>query len=370
MDNLLTHITTGGDAVSAIAYADDLVILLQGESRKELESLGMRAIEKTNTWCKLNKMEIAVQKTTMLMLKGVLQRDPIIKLNNQSIKRSKTAKYLGVQLDKKLNFATHIEDMCNRSIKTMHNILSLSSRQYKIPLNIAQIYLSGVFSAIIGYSASVWAHRLLSVMPRLAVRRAHRGVLVRFVGAFASTSYEALAIVTDTLPIDYQIRQRAAIYWLRKGNQERVANVLGRQANTNRQIKQIIKSLWEEEWLASVKGARPRSFFPTLQHRQDMIHIVPTQGMVHYLTGHGPYPAHLLKLNLRDNDTCSCGEQGTPEHIVLRCATGDPIAIQLRLELENMDTIEILRDMNKAEILNKLANRISQLEYQKYTARH
>lgn len=51
------------------------------------------------------------------------------------------------------------------------------------------------------------------------------------------------------------------------------------------------------------------------QRAQINKYIKPTQGMVHFLTGHGAYPTYLNKHGLRETDTCDCGERGTPEHV-------------------------------------------------------
>ena len=39
--------------------------------------------------------------------------------------------------------------------------------------------------------------------------------------------------------------------------------------------------------------------------------------------GHGLFPAHLHRINLKPDDLCDCGEQGTLDHSVLRCCLLD-----------------------------------------------
>ncbi|KAG5864212.1 hypothetical protein JTB14_010020 [Gonioctena quinquepunctata] len=63
-------------------------------------------------------------------------------------------------------------------------------------------------------------------------------------------------------------------------------------------------------WSNSEKARRVYEIFPNLDFN-------PTSGLVHFLTGHGPYPQYLNRFNLKDNSLCECGEEGTPEHVVL-----------------------------------------------------
>ena len=88
---------------AAIAYADDLLLLVEGETRSKLETKSCRVMAVVDSWCKAAKLKIVTQKTTYLLMKGSLMRDPIIKLGNDSIHRRVTTKYLGVHLDEAAN---------------------------------------------------------------------------------------------------------------------------------------------------------------------------------------------------------------------------------------------------------------------------
>jgi len=59
------------------------------------------------------------------LFKGNLNfnRGPLIKIDEKSIKRQKEFKYLGVILDEKLNFRTHVTAVKNKAIKISHKIV-------------------------------------------------------------------------------------------------------------------------------------------------------------------------------------------------------------------------------------------------------
>jgi len=101
--------------------------------------------------------------------------------------------------------------------------------------------------------------------------------------------------------------------------------------------------------------------------------------MVHFLSSHGPYRTKLFELNIIASPECECGENLTPEHVVLECrinqqnddGTEKCRIVELRKELQaTTTTTEILRDETKREALDRLASAISHLEKMKYIETH
>lgn len=159
-------------------------------------------------------------------------RDPAIRLDGEIIRRRPVNKYLGIYMNEGLTFKDHIEKSCGKASALMQKIMSIARRQYRILLSVIGKYMGAVMASITGYGASLWAHRLLLVKPKTKVTKAQRGVLVRLSGAFSTVSFEALAVLMDVVPLDLELRRRAAGYWLRKGRQDKVQAVLGVQAET------------------------------------------------------------------------------------------------------------------------------------------
>lgn len=366
MDGLLKTLDHENGVRTAVAYADDLAVVIEGNSRLELENKAAEVMVALDSWCKSNKMKVAAGKTHYALMKGALQRDPSLRLAGRVVGRKQVNRYLGVELDEKLNFQVHIETISARATKIMQTILSIASRQYRIPLSAIRLYMSMVMTSIAGYGSSVWAFRLRLVKPKTELRRAQRGVMVRVSGAFSTVSFDALALVLNMIPIDLEIRRRSACYWLRRGQQEKVREVLGVHAWTKKEVWEVILREWQEDWQESQKGERVRAFFPTIIGRRNAEHVEPTRGLVHFLTGHGPYPQNLYRFGRRQDDICDCGERGTPEHMVYACPLVEQDVQQLRRELETVDTGEILRNPDKTSLLCRLADRISQRELEKF----
>jgi hypothetical protein len=106
MDSLLNEETEGCEY---IAYADDLALVIKRNSRKELETIAGEVFNKIEDWTEINKLEISTEKTKAILFKGKLDKEMLLNLKykDNRIKYYDTIRYLGLILDKKLNFIEH-----------------------------------------------------------------------------------------------------------------------------------------------------------------------------------------------------------------------------------------------------------------------
>jgi len=52
-----------------VAYADDLIVVINGNSRREIEQRGQEIVNEILDWCRLAKLEISKSKTEGTTLK-------------------------------------------------------------------------------------------------------------------------------------------------------------------------------------------------------------------------------------------------------------------------------------------------------------
>ena len=66
----------------AVAYMDDLLIIISENSRAQIETAGQIVIGIIEEWCEKKKLILSAQKTEMILLKGTLnsRRPPTLKL--------------------------------------------------------------------------------------------------------------------------------------------------------------------------------------------------------------------------------------------------------------------------------------------------
>ncbi|CAK1597196.1 unnamed protein product [Parnassius mnemosyne] len=84
MDDLLRLPLPEGVAMTA--YADDVTILIESQTRAGIESRARVTLDLVREWGLRNRLEFSSSKSTTMTVRGKLQRPPVIKLGGESIK--------------------------------------------------------------------------------------------------------------------------------------------------------------------------------------------------------------------------------------------------------------------------------------------
>ncbi|GIX87617.1 uncharacterized protein CEXT_760061 [Caerostris extrusa] len=84
------------------------------------------------------------------------------------------------------------------------------------------------------------------------------------------------------------------------------------------QLKQLFIQQWQEEWNTANTGRRTHNFIPKVSHNMSTNLLI-----TYFVTGHGPFPTYLNSFCITDNDTCLCGEPGSPDHYLFSCPLTD-----------------------------------------------
>ena len=229
--------------------------------------------------------------------------------------------------------------------------------------------LSALLHSVMGYAAGVWAHRARDVKTKILLRRTQRKVLLRFAGAFGTTSTMALLVVLGFWPIDLQIRLRGALYWLKNSKFNKIEEIIGFDARNKREMKDALIREWQEEWDTIEEGRRTHEIFPNIRKILRLTHLQPGPGLVHFLTGHGPYGVYLKRIKSRNNDNCDmCKVIDTPEHALFECAKARELCGDERQRLEGKSISEIASSQTHWLDLNTIANTISSVAKKQYHA--
>lgn len=121
--NDITNFVTN---VKISPYADDTAFYLSGPNKNVISNELTSAASKFSHWCKLNKLTLNPNKTKSIIYtpsrNKAYNHIPIINLDNMAIDRVEEFKYLGVILDKQLNFENHIRMVKLKSLCRMQTL--------------------------------------------------------------------------------------------------------------------------------------------------------------------------------------------------------------------------------------------------------
>ena len=104
-----------------MAYADDLLCMIEADNRKEIEDVGTEVMEMVVAWGNGVGVEISREKTVMMLLKGSLSdsRPPNVRVQDKRVKYVKEVKYLGIRISERMNFRPQVESLGGRVIRVM-----------------------------------------------------------------------------------------------------------------------------------------------------------------------------------------------------------------------------------------------------------
>ena len=170
-------------------YADDVTLVVSGESTQIINDKLNRCMAKMNNWLLENKLILNAEKTKVMqgaltppwvMLLGSHQRirsfaDPILRVlvAGQPLEWVQLFKYLGVTLDRHLTFKKHIENVSLIILQKLGIVRRLRNVLSKNQLT--QIYWGYVLPHIL-YCCNTWSKRSrqsIDVLGRLHKRAAY-----------------------------------------------------------------------------------------------------------------------------------------------------------------------------------------------------
>jgi len=231
------------------AYVDDLVVVVIGNSRRELETEGQHLVDIIMDWCRFAKLQISERKTEAIVLKSDViarnpigrrggarpdrkrknvkktvdfkNRPPIIKIGNTSIKFKRTVRYLGVHLDKNLKVRSHCEYLNSKVGLLFAKLGRLARAHWGQRFRALSTIYRAVFAPTLAYAAAGWADLCTESDIRLLKRR----VLISTTGAYRTASWESLCVVARAIPVDIVLKEYAARYYIRKEENAKIGNI-------------------------------------------------------------------------------------------------------------------------------------------------
>jgi len=116
---------------TSIIFADDTSLLITNKNIDELYFITNNLLKKVETWTKMNNLRINIEKTKYMLFKTKNTRTPDnlppLYLGGQKIDRVNNYKFLGIYVDDKLTWKTHIQHICTKLSKTTGILYRASS---------------------------------------------------------------------------------------------------------------------------------------------------------------------------------------------------------------------------------------------------
>ena len=146
-----------------ILFADDTNIFVEGQTAEEAYRKGNELLASVGKYMALNKLHINMSKCCYLHFKpkskteNSAEDDLALILDGFPIKKSKTAKFLGVVLDDKLSWEPHIGALRR---KLNYASATLCRIRDSVPIELHTDLYHTLFESHLTYCISVWGDHL------------------------------------------------------------------------------------------------------------------------------------------------------------------------------------------------------------------
>ena len=148
-------------------FADDTCLFLSDSSLLNLELNCNIELQNLSNWCVANKLQINPQKSAVIIVTPRLNAPiPLINLsyNNSLISCYNSYKYLGITIDSKLSFKTHIEKITS---KISRSVGILNKLRYVFPASsLVDLYFALVHSHFL-FGLTTWGSTFPSHLDKL-----------------------------------------------------------------------------------------------------------------------------------------------------------------------------------------------------------
>lgn len=311
-----------------VAYADDLLIIVEGMSRAELERKGTDCMRYVSAWGEYVGVGVSMTKSECMLLKGrlSLSRPPNIRVMSSGMRYATTIKYLGVHMGERMSFKCHLEHLREKVLKVVNAMRRVLRKEWGLNKAAIQLLHKALFVPVMSYGACVWYGILQYEYARKMLLSTQRLVLYASLNVCRTVSTDAMQVLSGELPWDLEIISKGNLGRMKRGlplagvgpDMTGVAHLANaKEAKT--WMAERMYAEWQKRWDDSPKGRQTFNYIRDVTFAKSQA-FSPSLQLGYLLTGHGSLNSFLMERGLSNTAECLCGaSRETVKHIMVEC---------------------------------------------------
>jgi len=328
MDELLWQLRR--HECKVVAYADDLLLVVEGRSRVELEEKGTKWMNIVCEWSEKVGVSVSESKTVM---KGSLMgaRYPSICVYGKRIKYSKCVKYLGVWISERMNFKLHLESLIKKITNVIGKLRRVLKAEWGLQKKALRVIYKSLFIASVMHGASVWYSSMQYEYARKLINRCQRVAMCACLNVCRTVSTDVMQVLMGGLPWDLEYIKRGMKFKIKNSISMSDYDVVSEQEIYGKSVCECMKlvnerlyQLWQKRWDECANGRVTYGFNKKVNYveRHKDFNLNLYAGYI--LTGHGSMNGFLYKRELFDTERCTCGAECEDwKHVLAECPLYD-----------------------------------------------
>jgi hypothetical protein len=323
-----------------IAYADDLV-LCTFDKDPILAGRNLQLIcDAAEAWGLMVKLSFnALKSIFMVFHSSRLSPSLSITVGGVSILPSKRCTYLGLIIDSKLNWYSHIESKCTATKKLLFFICKCCRLTWGLSRSVLSLLYKSVFLPTVLYNCAVWAKAVVKKKTIKALLAAQRPFAIAIARLYKSTSTSAALVLANTAPLHLKAIEIAAKRALGPTASFLPPSVLhlvstsvadivksptppgvSLHAHQRRLLEDATAKKWDNIWQQSESAGQTGLFFPSIASARLLHNDSLPFFIARAISGHCGLNGFLFKIRVRSSAACSCGEPAESfDHFLFHC---------------------------------------------------
>lgn len=218
VDELLDDLNEEG--WNTYGFADDVCILLKGANMGQLCRKMQGALDATNSWCRRNGLTINASKTQLVAFTNKRKLGDFVPpvIGEQTLMLQDKVKYLGITLDKRLNWATHVEIKCASAMKVLWQCRRAFGNKWGLTPKMVYWLYKVIVRPIVSYGSIAWVARTFTASAEKKLEAVQRLACLCITSATRTTPTAALQVLLGLPPLHLYVRMEALKTTIRLGN--------------------------------------------------------------------------------------------------------------------------------------------------------
>ncbi|CAK1591431.1 unnamed protein product [Parnassius mnemosyne] len=216
LDPLLKKLADRGDYCQA--FADDVVLVFDGKTAQEVQDRANDTLERVRSWGVENKLNFAPHKTCAMIITRKLKHDtPRLSMGGVAVGMSKEIKLLGMTIDDKLTFNTHVANACRKAINIYKKLSGAAKVSWGLHPEVIKIIYTATVEPVILYAAGAWGSAAEKLMVIKQLQTVQRGIAQKLCKAYRTVSLNSALVLAGILPLDLRVREASSLYEAKRG---------------------------------------------------------------------------------------------------------------------------------------------------------
>jgi hypothetical protein len=329
-------------------------LVISNRDQQRGQSVANRVLDAVCSWGSTKGLIFNPAKTKCIHMSMGLRSErhaaPLLSMLDSPLHYDDELVYLGVVLNSKNNWSSHLEFVRSRAMKKLMICGRIAGRTWGISRDLRLMLYKTVFLSSLLYASPAWFAQVsnrIGLLNRL--RKSQRPALIWITSSYRTCSNASLPILAGVLPIEIECEVRHQSYLAKRdGFSPRISTKTRRQ----------------NAWLSWTSNIDTSSLNPILS---DILidNQIPTKIInkfdywsVQLLTGHISFAAYYCdKIKIINSSNCPlCGAIHTNSHVIFDCDKLADVRVRTKFSLCISDkSIDLISDSNFIFYFNQFA---------------